>query len=129
MVGSNVLPMGDERRKPPNRRLAALFVGSDDGTLPFGRTRDLSLTGIFLETGGRPAIGQRYEIGIAWGEGVFGCQAKIVRHAVNGVALTFIDPDTFFLQAIQEIMETSPPVDIVPGTKRSRAYADRRTLV
>ena len=80
--------MGDarDRRRPPGRRDASLFVGS---TL---------------------------EITVAWGDDVFTCHAKVVRAAADGLALTFIDPDTFLLQALQEIMDDAPAV--VPSATR-----------
>ena len=106
---------GSDRRRPPGRRQASLFVGSDIEPLPFGRSRDLSLTGVFLETTARPPIGDEREISIAWGADVFTCSARVVRHADDGVALVFVEPDTFFQQVLHEIVEISPPVDIVPG--------------
>lgn len=103
------------RRRGPRRREAALFVGSDQEPLPFGRTRDLSLTGILLETEARPAIGETREITIAWGDETYACTARIVRHTDYGVALEFVDPDTFFTEALHEIIAASQPVDIVSG--------------
>jgi len=104
-----------DRRQPPSRRQASLFVGSDQEPLPFGRTRDLSLSGVFLETSSRPALGELRELTLAWGEDVVECQAKVVRHDHDGIALVFIDADTFFIQAIEEIMATSPVVDLISG--------------
>jgi hypothetical protein len=107
--------MAPDRRKPPARRQAALFVGSEDERLPFARSRDLSMSGVFLETDGRPPVGEQFEISIAWGDNVFSCEARVVRHARDGVGLLFLEPDTFFEQAVEEILSSSPPVDVVPG--------------
>ncbi|MEE8408992.1 MAG: PilZ domain-containing protein [Myxococcota bacterium] len=106
---------GSERRRLPGRRKASLFVGSDIDPVSFAHSRDLSLTGLFLETNARPEVGSEHEISIAWGAYIYTCTARVVRQAPDGVALTFVATDTFFLQAIQEIMATSPQVDIVPG--------------
>jgi hypothetical protein len=107
--------MPDERRSHPERRRAALFVGSADNTLLFGRTRDLSTTGIFLETEGRPPIGTALNIDVAWGDHVQSCRAEVVRHAGNGIALRFIDPEPLFQEALREIISSSPTVEIVSG--------------
>jgi hypothetical protein len=106
--------MTHDRRRPPHRRSAALFVATSDGALPFARTRDLSATGVFLETGAAPPVGSRVEISIAWGESVQTCLARVVRVDRDGVALEFVDPDTFFLQAVAEIMAESRPNDVTP---------------
>lgn len=108
--------MASERRNRPLRRKAALFVGSADDRLPFARSRDLSMNGVFVETDGRPSVGDELEISIAWGDDVFSCTARVVRHAEDGIAITFLGPDTFFEQAVHEILSSSPPADVVPGT-------------
>ena len=103
-----------DRRRPPPRRAAALFVSGASGDIPFCRTRDLSLTGLFLETNARPALGSVHEISLAWGDDLFTCRAKVVRHAADGVGICFVEADSLFNEAVQEIMDVSPPLDVTP---------------
>ena len=85
-----------------------MFVGANNVAIPFARTRDLSLTGLRLETDASLKPGLVLEISIAWGTDVVSCQASVVRSTEDGVAISFLDPDTFFLQALQEIMDSTP---------------------
>ena len=78
------------------------------GDVPVGRTRNLSETGIFLETDVRPAIGSQHELFLAWGSDFHSCSVRIIRHADDGIGLTFLEPDIGFKQAIAEILADSP---------------------
>lgn len=92
-----------ERVKAPERQDVPLFIRLGD--VPIGRTRNLSSNGIFLETDARPPVDSRHDLFLAWGSSVYSCTARVVRHAVDGIGLTFEDTDTFFLQAVEEILE------------------------
>jgi PilZ domain len=89
-------------RKAPRRHDVPLFIRLGD--VPIGRTRNLSRNGIFLETDSRPDVDSRHDLSLAWGSGVYSCTARVVRHADDGIGLTFEDVDTFFLQAVDEIL-------------------------
>jgi hypothetical protein len=105
---------------PPRlpRYRVSLFVGSaEQDTVPFGRARNLSGSGIFLETAVRPEIGSTRELVFIWGDDTLTCKAKIVRHAADGIGLTFVDPDAGFLRASQEILDSSPPVEVLSSQK------------
>lgn len=104
-----------EHTPRPQRHCVNLFVSSGDEMLPFGRTRDLSVTGIFVETTTRPAIDSIVNIGLVWGDDSLVCAARVARHASEGIGLHFVNPDTFFLRAITEILESSPAVEVVVG--------------
>jgi hypothetical protein len=86
----------------PERHEIPLFIRL--GELPIGRTRNLSSNGIFLLTSERPPVGSVHELHLAWGTDVFSCTVRIVRHADDGIGLTFEDPDTLFKQAVNEIL-------------------------
>ena len=101
-------------RRPP-RHSVSLFVSAGEEPVPFGRTRDLSVTGLFVETRERPPIEMVVNLGLVWGEDSLVCAARVVRHAGDGIGLSFLKPDAFFLRAISEILDTSPAVEIVPG--------------
>ncbi len=99
----------------PQRHSVSLFVSSGEEPVPFGRTRDLSVTGLFVETGERPAIDGILNIGFVWGEDALVCAARVVRHASDGIGLMFVGPDAFFLRAVSEIIDSTPPVRVVSG--------------
>ncbi|HET6345975.1 MAG TPA: PilZ domain-containing protein, partial [Myxococcota bacterium] len=88
--------------KAPARHDVPLFTRL--GEVPIGRTRNLSVTGVFLETEARPPIGSRDDLTIAWGDQVVSCVVRVVRHATDGIGLVFVDPDSAFSQAVQEIL-------------------------
>ncbi|MEZ4271792.1 MAG: PilZ domain-containing protein [Myxococcota bacterium] len=91
-------------RQPPVRHDICLFIGGAPGEhIPFGRTRNLSLSGIFLVTKARPAIDTEREISFVWGEETYVCQARVIRHADDGIGLAFIHPADEFIHAIKEV--------------------------
>lgn len=95
-----------QEREP--RHEVALFVGSSDGALQFARTRNLSLTGVFVETESRPPVNSVHTVAFVWGEDTHECQARIVRHAEDGLGITFLGPDPTVLDALKEIIASSP---------------------
>ena len=104
----------NDRRRSPVRRQTALLLGSPEDPRLFGRTRNLSFTGAFVETEARPPVGATREIAIAWGDDLLECQARVARHADDGMGLAFLTPDKLFVDALQEIIGTSPPDDLLP---------------
>ena len=94
------------------RHAVNLFVGYDIDTPPFGRTRDLSSSGIFVETKDRPSIGDMVDIHMVWGDEDVTCQAKVARHADEGIGLAFVEPNAWYLTCVEEILEASPPVRV-----------------
>ncbi|MBC7792114.1 MAG: PilZ domain-containing protein [Clostridia bacterium] len=94
----------------------SLFVAAgDDNPVPFGRTRDLSVTGVFVETLHRPDVEDVVTLGLVWGEDSLICAARVVRHTNEGIGLSFLKPDPFFIRAIVEILHTTPAVEVVCG--------------
>jgi hypothetical protein len=83
-----------------------LFIGEADKSVPFGKSRDISTSGIFVETTARPPVGSIQVIWFVWGEEVCTSKARIVRHERDGVALTFEGKDPGFEQALKEITGT-----------------------
>ena len=69
-------------------------------------TMNVSISGMFLETNDRPPVGMVQDISIVWGE-TYICSTRIVRHADDGIGLTYIDPDPSFLGIIEEIIGNS----------------------
>ena len=109
--------MSDASSRRPQRHRVSLFVAAGDEPVPFGRTRDLSVTGVFVETEQRPEIERVVNLGLVWGEDSLICAARVVRHAADGIGLSFLKPDPFFLRAIVEILNTTPPIEIVSGLR------------
>lgn len=75
----------------------------------------MSVTGVFVETEHRPIVEDVLSLGLVWGEDSLICAARVVRHANDGIGLSFLKPDPFFLRAIAEILNTTPPVEVVCG--------------
>ncbi len=104
-----------ETPRPAPRYRVTVFIGQGEEMVPFGRTRDLSVSGMFLETEARPPIGAEQEIAIVWGDDTCICSVKVVRHADDGVGLTFVTPDATFMNAVREII-TSADVEPIAGS-------------
>lgn len=94
------------------RHAVNLFVGYGIDAPPFGRTRDLSTSGIFVETEDRPALKSIIDVHMVWGDDAVSSEAKVVRHADDGVGLTFVAPGEWFVQVITEVIESSPALAI-----------------
>lgn len=109
--------MADAQALRPQRHRVSLFVAAGDEPVPFGRTRDLSVTGVFVETAERPIVEDVVNLALVWGEDSLVCAARVVRHADDGVGLSFLRPDPFFLRAIVEILSTTPPIEVVCGLR------------
>jgi hypothetical protein len=90
------------------RYTVTVFLTAGEEMRPFGRTRDLSATGAFLETNERPEIGAVHEIAIVWGDDTLVCAVRVARHAADGIGVTFVDPGEPFQKAIAEILQSAP---------------------
>ena len=90
------------------RFTVTIFLTVGEEMRPFGRTRDLSVSGAFVETGERPEIGSTPEIAIVWGEDTLLCRARVVRHSTDGIGVTFLDPEISFTRAIEDIVNSAP---------------------
>ena len=102
--------MVDEGETPTRapRYTVTVFLTAGEEMRPFGRTRDLSVTGAFVETSDRPPLGEVRELAIVWGEDTLVSSARIARHAADGVGVTFVDPPEAFQKAVSEILQTAP---------------------
>lgn len=98
--------MPDPQQPAPRYRVT-VFIGQGEEMIPFGRTRDLSVSGMFLETEARPALDSEQKIAIVWGDDTCVCRAKVVRHADDGIGMTFMTPDATFMNAVREIITSS----------------------
>ena len=86
------------------RQPVSLFVGiGGDEHVP-SRTRNMSISGLFLETDKRPDIDALVDLWFVWGDDTFVSKARVVRHATDGLGLTFVEPDGAFLSALAEIL-------------------------
>ncbi|MBN1959810.1 MAG: PilZ domain-containing protein [Deltaproteobacteria bacterium] len=82
-----------------------LFVGIVDSDTPPGRTRNISLSGLFVETATRPQIGSAIDIWFVWGDDTYTSKAKVIRHADDGIGVAFVEPDVHLLDALAEILD------------------------
>jgi hypothetical protein len=81
----------------------SLFVGLAGQEQP-ARTRNVSMSGVFLETAERPTVGTLFDLSFVWGEDTFTSKARVIRHAPDGIGVTFCEPDRPFLEALAEIL-------------------------
>ncbi len=100
--------MSADRTQRHPRQSVSLFVGLGRGDEKPGHTRNISMSGLFLETPARPAVGSVVDLWFVWGEDTFVGKATVVRHAPDGVGLAFHEPDGLFLGALAEILGLAP---------------------
>jgi hypothetical protein len=87
-----------------SRSPVSLFVGLGEPGEPPGRTRNISLGGVFLETKKRPELTTLVDLWFVWGEETFVGKARVVHHADDGIGVAFVDPEADFLKALAEIL-------------------------
>jgi hypothetical protein len=90
------------------RHRVTVFIGQGEEMLPFGRTRDLSTSGAFLETDQRPAVGTERDISVVWGKDTVICRAKVVRHDSEGIGVAFVNPPMPFQHVLNDIIDGVP---------------------
>jgi hypothetical protein len=100
---------GEQTPQRYPRQPVSLFVGLGKTNEPPGRTRNMSMSGLFLETAARPAVESLVDLWFVWGEDTFVGKARVIRHAKDGVGLAFVEPDSLFLSALAEILGIAPP--------------------
>ncbi|MEE8409232.1 MAG: PilZ domain-containing protein [Myxococcota bacterium] len=103
----------DKDRRPATRHSVFLFTGEvtkggdwrvpTGESEPLGRTRDLSMSGAFVETIKRPVLGSIIEIVFMWGDEGARCDARVVRHDGDGIGVEFVEPSDAFLYALREM--------------------------
>lgn len=54
-----------------------------------GNSRDVSLSGAFINTVLRPHLGTRHHIAMQFSDRTIDCQAQVVRHERDGIAVAF----------------------------------------
>lgn len=91
------------------RQQVTLFIGGelrDNGCppVPFGRTRDLSLSGVYVVTDERPPVSEERQISLVWGDDAYSCRATVVRHGDDGIAFRFNEPGPGFMVALRDIL-------------------------
>ncbi|MCK5689753.1 PilZ domain-containing protein [Myxococcota bacterium] len=90
--------------KRADRHSVGVFVGEGPEPEAFGLSRNISESGIFVVTQQRPDIGSLLIISFIWDIDTFTCEAKVVRHEGDGVALIFVEPDSEFLRGVNDLV-------------------------
>jgi hypothetical protein len=102
--------MGDRNKVQRHpRQSVSLFVGLGEADQSPARSRNLSVSGLFLETASRPPVGSIVTLWFVWGEDTFITKAKVIRHDSDGLGLTFVDAESPFLGALAEILGLPEP--------------------
>jgi len=97
-----------KERRP--RSPVSLFVGLGQEGEPPGRTRNVSLGGVFLETRKRPDVGELVDLRFVWGEETFVGRARVIHLANDGIGVEFVDPEADFEKALREILGLDEPL-------------------
>jgi hypothetical protein len=102
--------LGYERFWAPRAPRAAVSLmvslGSEQAAIP-SRTRDLSPTGVFVETTWRPAVGTTTSLRIVWGDDLVEASVSVVRHEAAGIAVRFITPEASFAWVVADILRAA----------------------
>ena len=77
-----------ESRSP--RHKVTLFMAERPEGPPFGVTRDVSRTGMYVVTEHRPALHGDLALYCVWGDDRVACDVKVIRHGDDGVGISFI---------------------------------------
>ncbi len=91
------------------RRRVTLLIGNGEAQRPMGRSRDISVSGAFVETALRPTIDTTHTVSLVWGDDIHQSQARIVRHEEDGIGIAFLAPDQGFLNAVEDIVDEESP--------------------
>ena len=97
----------DDKKARQPRYTVTMFIGGHEIGSPLGHSKNLSVTGMLLATDERPPLDSQATINIAWGREVYECDVRVVRHADDGIGIEFVEPDTQFTWAINEIISES----------------------
>ncbi len=98
-----MITYGEGGRAP--RQAITIFVADAAEMRPLGRTRNLSRSGMLLETDEPLALGVTRELAFVWGEDTYACQARVVRHAEGAAGLAFVDVDPSFGAVLGQILD------------------------
>lgn len=92
-------------RKRKKRVSAGFAVKQGHDDTPLGSAQNLSESGILVKTDQRPPIGSVHKINFSWGHASCVLDARVVRHAENGIAFAFVKPDDFATRLLDEVVE------------------------
>jgi len=90
-------------RSAPRFRIA-LFLCASANQEPIGRTRDISLSGMFFLTANVPPVGSTIAVDFVWGEELYGLTGRVVRRDPDGVALQFDMLDASSEIALRDVL-------------------------
>lgn len=103
----------DNQKERHARHSVNLFLGIAGADGRPARTRNVSLSGFFIETTERPTVGELVGVWFIWDDDSFSVTGRVIRHADDGIGITFVEPDRDVIRALGEATGTmiSPSTD------------------
>ena len=96
------------------------MVARDQVGQPWGHARDISQSGMRLETQQRQGIGSVHTLIFVWDLTEHRARVEVVRHTEDGLAVRFVEPDPTFSAALHELTTGCPA-----APQADPGYADR----
>lgn len=104
--------MESDDKRAFGRSTVTIYIASDEKER-LGITRDVSLSGLYVETIEAPPVGSSWKVAFVWDDHVYPSNTRVVRQGECGVGLAFLDPDDLRDAAILEMM--APASDNQPN--------------
>jgi hypothetical protein len=95
------------QRRASQRQKTKVFCGADDDPRLFGRSRDVSSSGAFVEWPNEVPLGAVVDVSFAWHDELLSCKARVVRYADDGLGLAFVNPSPGVRAQLERILEAS----------------------
>jgi hypothetical protein len=87
--------------------MTKVLCGADDDPRLFGRSRDVSASGAFVEWPTEVPLGAVVDVSFAWKDELLSCKARVVRYANDGLGLAFVDPSPEVRGKLERILAAS----------------------
>ena len=93
--------IGPARHPRYNVRLLIYEAGNSKA---LGLTRNVSITGIYLETNRRFSLGNEMELSFNWGDDTYSFRGRVARLDQDVCGIIFMNTDREFLHTVAEVM-------------------------
>jgi len=95
----------------PPRFVVPTSVELAEDSASFGKIRNISVTGVFIETSQRVPRGYETEAFFRIGDVDWRVRMRVVRHAPDGMGMEFVDVGNEFLRAVMRLVANAPLAD------------------
>ena len=94
---------------PAPRFRSSLEVSTIGDQDSWGQVRDMSISGMFVETSQRPPVGSESDVLLDLNEHRATTRVRVTRHGSRGVGLEFVEPGDEFLEALLGLIARAEP--------------------